>query len=45
MTEDDKMGIHLTDVFNEEQLILPSHNGYKPWLLLKSIPSHEREAT
>lgn len=45
MTEDDKMGIHLTDVFNEEQLILPSHNGYKPWLLLKNIPSREREAT
>lgn len=45
MTEDDKMEIHLTDVFNEEQLILPSRNGYKPWLLLKIIPSHERKAT
>lgn len=40
-----KMGIHLTEVFNEEQLISPSHKGYKPWLLLKNIPSHERIAT
>lgn len=39
------MGIPLTDVFNEEQLILPTHEGYKPWLLLKNIPSHERIAT
>lgn len=41
--KDDKNGNSSHQYF-QEQLILPSHKDYKPWSLLRNIPSHERTA-